>query len=80
MTKIFRSIAGYIHAHDGQFQEAVNDFTMALERDPNMATGYMNRGYVLNDMRMARAPSRISKKAIELRPNYGEAHLGSGLL
>jgi len=69
-------IAGYVHAHDGQFQEAVNDFTMALERDPNMATGYMNRGYVLNDMRMASRAQQDFHKAIELRPDYGEAHLG----
>ena len=69
-------VAGYVHAHNGEFQEAVNDFTRALERDPTMSTGYMNRGYVLNDLRMASRAEKDFQKAIELRPDYGEAHLG----
>jgi tetratricopeptide (TPR) repeat protein len=69
-------IAGYIHAHDGDDEQALRDFTEALARDPNMSTGYMNRGYVLNDMRMASQAEQDFKKAIQLRPDYGEAHLG----
>jgi tetratricopeptide (TPR) repeat protein len=69
-------IAGYVYAHDGERQQAVNAFTRALERDPQMATGYMNRGYVWNDMRMATNAEQDFRKALSLRPNYGEAHLG----
>jgi tetratricopeptide (TPR) repeat protein len=69
-------IAGYIHAHDHLLPEAAHDFTRALERDPTMATGYMNRGYVYNDMREGTKASADFHKAIELRPDYGEAHLG----
>jgi tetratricopeptide (TPR) repeat protein len=69
-------IAGYIHAHDRLLPEAVEDFTLALQRDPNMATGYMNRGYVYNDMREGTKAVADFRKAIELRPDYGEAHLG----
>jgi len=58
------------------FAEAIKAFTRALEHDPNMATGYMNRGYVWNDLRMATNAEEDFRKALTLRPNYGEAHLG----
>ena len=74
--KDLRLIAGYVDAHNGNFQAAVNDFTEALERDPTMATGYMNRGYVENDMRLAARAERDFRQALKLRPDYGEAHLG----
>jgi tetratricopeptide (TPR) repeat protein len=69
-------ISGYIHAHNGDFRAAVDDFTRALDRDPQMATGYMNRGYVWNDLRMAANAEQDFTKAILIRPDYGEAHLG----
>lgn len=69
-------IAGYVHAHNHDYQAAVDDFTRALDREPQMATGYMNRGYVWNDLRMATNAEKDFRKAIELRPDYGEAHLG----
>lgn len=69
-------ISGYVNAHNRNFQAAVDDFTRALDRDPTMATGYMNRGYVWNDLRMATNAEKDFRKAIELRPDYGEAYLG----
>lgn len=69
-------ISGYIHAGRGDNETAVLDFTRALEIDPQMAVGYMNRGYVYNDMRLATKAESDFRKALELNPNYGEAHLG----
>ena len=69
-------IAGYVHVHNGELQDAVNDFTRALQLQPDMAMGYMNRGYVLNDLRMANAAEKDFNQALKLNPNYGEAHLG----
>ena len=69
-------IAGYVHAHDEKYELAIKDFTRALEIDPKMATGYMNRGYVYNDLRMATRAEADFRKALSLSPNYGEAHLG----
>jgi tetratricopeptide (TPR) repeat protein len=69
-------IAGYVDVHNGDLQTAVDDFTRALQLEPNMAMGYMNRGYVLNDLRMATRAQRDFTEALKLRPNYGEAHLG----
>ena len=74
--KDLRLIAGYVHTHNGELEKAVNDFTQALRLEPNMAMGYMNRGYVLNDLRMATRAERDFNQAIKLQPNYGEAHLG----
>src|SRR5437764_1462377 len=69
-------IAGYVHASRGEHEAAAEDFTRALEIEPNMAVGYMNRGYVYNDMRLASKAERDFKKALALNPQYGEAHLG----
>ena len=69
-------IAGYVHANHGEHEAAVEDFTHALEIDPDMAVGYMNRGYVYNDMRLATKAEQDFRKALALNPQYGEAHLG----
>jgi tetratricopeptide (TPR) repeat protein len=69
-------IAGNVHAHKGNLAEALKDFTRALERDPKMATGYVNRGFVLNDLHRGGEASQDFKTALKLQPDYGEAHLG----
>ncbi len=69
-------IAGYVDADNGEKQAAVRDFTHALEIDSTMAVGYMNRGYVYNDMRLATRAEQDFRKALSLNPQYGEAHLG----
>jgi len=69
-------IAGYVHAEHNEYQAAVDDFTRALEIDPTIAVGYMNRGYVYNDMRLATKAERDFRKALALNPQFGEAHLG----
>ena len=69
-------IAGYLHVRDGKLREALNDFTRALERDPKMATGYVNRGFVLNDLKEPAKAVKDFQMALQLQPNYGEAHLG----
>ena len=69
-------IAGNVHAHNGNLQDALKDFTLALERDPKMATGYVNRGFVLNDLREPGKAAKDFQTALQLQSNYGEAHLG----
>ena len=69
-------IAGHVHADRNEYQAAVDDFTRALEIDPTMAVGYMNRGYVYNNMRLATKAERDFRKALELNPQYGDARLG----
>ena len=69
-------ISGYVHTGRDEYEEAVGDFTHALEIDPKMAVGYMNRGYVYNDMRLATKAESDFRTALKLNPDYGEAHLG----
>ena len=69
-------IAGNVHAHNGDLNAALKDFTLALECDPKMATGYVNRGFVLNDLREPAKAAKDFQTALQLQPSYGEAHLG----
>lgn len=69
-------LAGYVHKAQGLSEQAQNDFTEALVRDPEVVTAYVNRGYMLNDMHQARAAAEDFESALKREPNNGEAHLG----
>jgi tetratricopeptide (TPR) repeat protein len=69
-------IAGNVYAHNGQLRDALKAFSLALDRDPQMATGYVNRGFVLNDLHKAHDAARDFQTALRLEPGSGEAHLG----
>ena len=69
-------IAGNVYVHKGELQSALDNFTRALELDPKMATGYVNRGFVLNDMKQPAKATKDFQTALKLQPDYGEAHLG----
>jgi len=69
-------IAGNVDVHQGDLQSARENFTLALKNDPQMATGYVNRGFVLNDLRKASDAAQDFETAIRLDPKYGQAHLG----
>ena len=71
-------VAGNVHAHNGDRITAVQDYTRALELDPKMATGYADRGFVLNDLRHPEQAAKDFQTALQLDPRYGEAHLGMG--
>jgi tetratricopeptide (TPR) repeat protein len=69
-------IAGNVHAHKGELNDALNDFTEAVELDPKMAAGYANRGFVLNDLHEADKAEKDFETALQIQPDFGEAHLG----
>ncbi|MGA2387431.1 MAG: tetratricopeptide repeat protein [Candidatus Sulfotelmatobacter sp.] len=69
-------VAGNIHAHDGHLQEALNDYNRALELDPKVPEGYVNRGFVLNDLRQPANAAKDFQTALDMQNDYGEAHLG----
>ncbi len=69
-------LAGYAHKHNGQLEAAKADFTTALERDPNVVTAYVNRGFVLHDLGQPQASANDFEAALRREPNNGEAHLG----
>jgi tetratricopeptide (TPR) repeat protein len=69
-------VAGNVYAHDGKSDEALKAYTRSLELDPKMATGYVDRGFVLNDLKEPRKAANDFQTALRLQPDYGEAHLG----
>lgn len=69
-------IAGNVYIHNGDREAALVNFTKALELDPKMATGYVNRGFVFNDLKQGAKASKDFQTALQLEPGYGEAHLG----
>jgi tetratricopeptide (TPR) repeat protein len=69
-------LAGYVHKHNGQSEQARQDFTEALNRDPEVVTAYVNRGYMLNDLHQPKAAADDFEAALKRDPKDGEAHLG----
>jgi Flp pilus assembly protein TadD len=69
-------LTGYVHKHGGQLEQARQDFTEAILRDPNVETAYVNRGYMLNDLHLPAAAAADFESALKKEPNDGEAHLG----
>jgi tetratricopeptide (TPR) repeat protein len=69
-------LAGYVHKRAGLLDEAQADFSQALERDPDMVTAYVNRGYVLHDLHQPEAAAADFESALKREPRNGEAHLG----
>lgn len=69
-------LAGYVHKHEGRSEQARQDFTEALDRDPNVVTAYVNRGYMLNDLHQPQTAAADFESALKREPQNGEAHLG----
>ncbi len=72
----FSLLEGHVHRQSQLLNEAVQDYTHALQRDPKMAEAYVNRGYVLNDMQNAEQATQDFQTALQMNPNNGTAHLG----
>jgi Flp pilus assembly protein TadD len=71
---------GLAYFQQGNFTQAISDFTKAIEIDPNYAKTYNNRGAVYG--RQGKLPQAISDytKAIEIDPNYADAYNNRGAI
>ncbi|HEY1804057.1 MAG TPA: tetratricopeptide repeat protein, partial [Terracidiphilus sp.] len=69
-------LQGYVDKHEGRSEEARQDFTEALKRNPEVVTAYVNRGYMLNDLRQPQSAADDFESALKREPGNGEAHLG----
>ncbi len=72
----FPLLAGHVHKQSQLLNEAVDDYSEAIARDPNMAEAYVNRGYVRNDQQDAEQAAQDFNTALKINPNNGIAHLG----
>jgi tetratricopeptide (TPR) repeat protein len=73
----FPLLQGHVHKQGQLLNEAVDDYTRALKRDPKMVEAYVNRGYVLNDLQNPEAALADFDVALKLHPENGSALLGS---
>ena len=69
-------LAGYVYKHNSDAVHAQEEFTKSIERGPNVATAYVNRGFVLHDQRKGDAAAADFNTALKIDPKNGEAHLG----
>ncbi len=72
----FPLLAGHVHKQNQLLQQAIDDFSRALDKDPKMFEALVNRGYVRNDMQDAQAAIRDFEPALKMNPNSGIARLG----
>jgi tetratricopeptide (TPR) repeat protein len=65
-------------ARQGRYDEAISEYTAAIELDPNLANAYLARGqaYYFKDKGLMAAED--CSKAIELDPEYTAAYYGRG--
>src|SRR6185437_1754022 len=71
----FPLLAGHVHRQNQLLQQAIDDFTRALEKDPNMSEALVARGYVLNDMSDAQNAVRDFEPVLKKNPDNSIARL-----
>ena len=72
----FPLLSGHVHKQTQLLNQAVDDYTRAIEKGPTIAESYINRGYVLNDLQNPEGAAQDFETALKLSPNNGVAHLG----
>ncbi|HEY6272704.1 MAG TPA: tetratricopeptide repeat protein [Terriglobales bacterium] len=72
----FPLLAGHVHRENQLLQQAIDDFTRTLEKDPQMVEARVNRGYARNDMQDALGAIRDFEPVLKANPDNGIAHLG----
>jgi len=71
---------GLTYIGRGDFDQAISDYTKAIELDPNLAEAYVSRGIV--HARKSNLDKAISDytKAIEINREYAYAYVSRGLI
>ena len=69
---------GFRASSEGHTQEAVKEYSKAIELDPSFASAYHNRGILYNNLGEQQKALNDYNKAIELDPSYAFAYNGRG--
>jgi tetratricopeptide (TPR) repeat protein len=69
---------GYIYAAKGSLDQALINYTKAIELDPTLPDAYNNRGNIYDDQKQYDLAIADYNRAIELRPDYVEAYNNRG--
>ena len=69
---------GVAYRDEGEYDRAIEDFTKAIELNPNYAIAYNNRGRVYSDKGEIDRAIEDYNTAIELKPELAEAYYNRG--
>ena len=69
---------GFRASSEGHTQEAVKEYSKAIELDPSFASAYHNRGILYNNLGEQQKALDDYNKAIELDPSFAYAYNGRG--
>ncbi len=75
----FPLLAGHVHRQNQLLQQAIDDFTRVIQKDPRMLDALVIRGYVRNDMQDAGNAVNDFNPALKVNPDNGVARLGRAL-
>jgi tetratricopeptide (TPR) repeat protein len=70
---------GQAHHRLGQNEQAVSDYTQAIQIDPTDANGFAGRGDALTSLKLAEQAIADFTEAIRLDPDHSRAYLGRGI-
>jgi tetratricopeptide (TPR) repeat protein len=62
-----------------KYQEAINDYTQALEIEPNYLNALYGRGKAFKELKKYQEAVIDYTKVIEIDPNYNEAYVYRGV-
>ena len=63
----------------GDYDTAIQEYSLAIKKDPNRPTAYNNRGSRYYDLKQYERAIQDYDKAIELEPNYAAAYYNRGI-
>ena len=72
-------LRGFVYQLQKEYDCAIEDFTKAIELNPNYADAYYNRGLAYQSKGEVDRTIEDFTKAIELNPNYADAYYNRGL-
>jgi spermidine synthase len=70
---------GTIYGMHGQYQQAIINFSKAIELNPNYAMAYNNRGYAYNRLGHYQLAIKDFNKVISLKSDYANAYNNRGI-
>jgi tetratricopeptide (TPR) repeat protein len=79
MTAWDYSKKGGSNHYNGNYKEAIQDFTKAIELDPKNYNSYRGRGWSSLALKDYRGAIQDYTRAIELKPENGDPYRGRGL-
>jgi len=69
---------GYAYAELNKYEQAIEDFSKAIELNPALAVAYYDRGNAYADLNKYERAIKDYEKAIELNPDFAEAYNNRG--